>query len=547
MQVFDSSAGLVIVGLILSGCSGASNSKEDDGGGSSGGRDQSGDLEGEGGTGTETGSDGGAATGSGGSDGGAAAGSGGAASTGGSGAGATSSGGMPAALPSGCDSLRYADADFTTVIEVGEGKDVADPSGVAWESLEADTLVKIFARAAPYKDKWVVNGPGTAESPIVVVGVPADGKLPIIDGEGAKTRSELDFWNEVRSVIKIGGSSKPNNDSASYITIECLDIRGAHPDYTFANSAGNNQKYSDNAAAITVEQGDNISLINNIIRDSGNGLFTTSSTSDVLISGNYVYKNGVSGSIYQHNSYTESVGITFEFNHYGALCDTCGGNNLKDRSAGTVIRYNWIEDGNRQLDLVDTDHDELLNNPAYRTTLVHGNILIEGDGQGNAQIIHYGGDSGDQPFFRKGTLHLYNNTIVSTRSGNTTLIRLSSSGETLDARNNIVFVSAQGSNLAIVGTTGTANLLNNWLPTGWVTSHDSFTGSLSEAGTIEGAEPGWMDAAAQDFHLKTDSVAAGAGTARASGVPATIFEYKKHQAGIVRSPESETDVGALAK
>lgn len=54
----------------------------------------------------------------------------------------------------------------------------------------------------------------------------------------------------------------------------------------------------------------------------------------------------IESSIYKHNSYTESQGIVFEFNHYGPLRAGCPGNNLKDRSTGTVIRYNWIEGGN---------------------------------------------------------------------------------------------------------------------------------------------------------------------------------------------------------
>ncbi len=537
---------VVALALFSNGCGGNDGGEENKANGSEGGS-----TNGAKGSGAAQNMGGELPQGSGGSPAsGGSPGSGGGASSasGGAEVGAGGSGGSGTAqLPEACDSLRYKDADFSTVIEVGEGKDVPDPSGVAWESLAAGTLVKIFARAEPYHDKWVVNGSGTVAKPIVVVGVPVEGKLPVIDGEDAKTRSELDFWNEVRSVIKVGASNKPNNENASNITIECLDIRGAHPDFSFVNAGGDAESYSENAAAITVEQGANIKIINNIIRDSGNGIFTTSSSSNVLVRGNFVHDNGVSGSIYQHNSYTESAGITFEFNHYGPLCPTCPGNNLKDRSAGTVIRFNWIEDGNRQLDLVDTDKDALLNDINYSTTLVHGNVLIEGDGQGNGQIIHYGGDSGDQGFYRKGILHLYNNTIVSTRSGNTTLIRLSSSGETLDARSNIVFVSAPGSNLAIVGETGTATLTNNWLPTGWVESHDTFLGTLTALGTVEGASPGFLDIAAQDFHLTKDSPAKSAGISRASGTPATLFEYKKHQLALTRSEASETDIGAFAQ
>src|SRR5690606_4653520 len=122
-----------------------------------------------------------------------------------------------------------------------------------------------------------------------------------------------------------------------------------------------------------------------------------------VIRGNHLFGNGNVDSIYEHNSYTESKGITFEFNHYGALCDGCLGNNLKDRSSGTHIRYNWIENGNRQLDLVDSDHDELTSDTDYLDTYVYGNLLIEAEGEGNRQIIHYGGDGESLDTYRKGT------------------------------------------------------------------------------------------------------------------------------------------------
>ena len=66
----------------------------------------------------------------------------------------------------------------------------------------------IHWRAAPYREKWVICRAGTASAPIIVRGVPdpATGALPVIDGDGAATRSQLNYWNEARGVIKIGGA-----------------------------------------------------------------------------------------------------------------------------------------------------------------------------------------------------------------------------------------------------------------------------------------------------------------------------------------------------
>jgi hypothetical protein len=253
----------------------------------------------------------------------------------------------------------------------------------------------------------------------------------------------------------------------------------------------------------------------------------------------------VPDSIYEHNSYTESIHITFEFNHYGPPCPTCPGNNLKDRSAGTVIRYNWLEAGNRQLDLVESDHDELVALPEYATTWVYGNVLVEPDGAGNSQILHYGGDGGDESYYRKGTLHFYNNTVISTRNGNTTWMRLSTNEESADARNNVVYVIAGGDTLAMSAGTGQLELRNNWLVEGWVDTHDVLTGSVSDmGGNVYGMDPGFVDFANQNFHPAAQSELRDAAGPLAGGADSVDWAYVMHQAGMARPDDGSLDIGA---
>ena len=65
-------------------------------------------------------------------------------------------------------------------------------------------------RSTPYNEKWVINAQGNPGNWIEVIGIPgSNGEKPIIDGNGATTRLSLDYWNEARGVIKIGGSSIP--------------------------------------------------------------------------------------------------------------------------------------------------------------------------------------------------------------------------------------------------------------------------------------------------------------------------------------------------
>ena len=319
---------------------------------------------------------------------------------------------------------------YAATYEVGPGKTYQKIGDVPWESLAAGDTVLIHWRTESYKEKWVICRQGTAAAPITVRGVTGpNGELPVIDGNGATTRSQLNYWNETRGVIKIGGANIPADTTPKFITIENLDIRSARPPYTFTSASGATQTYTNNASSIYVEKGENITVRNCLIHDSGNGFFVASSPSlasrNILVEGNHIYDNGITDSLFEHNNYTAAIGITFQYNRFGPLRSGALGNNLKDRSAGLVVRYNWIEGGNRQLDLVDGEDSGLIrSDPRYRETHVYGNVLIEPAGAGNRQIAHYGGDSGATANYRKGTLHFYNNTVVSTRTDRTTLLRL---------------------------------------------------------------------------------------------------------------------------
>lgn len=432
---------------------------------------------------------------------------------------------------------------FDHVYDVGPGQEYANPSEVPWESLQPGTLVNIHYRPEPYAHKWVIATAGTAEKPVVVRGIMDGDKRPVITGENATTRTELDFWNENRGVVKIGGSSNPSGE-ASHIRVENLEITGAHESNSFVDDGGSNATYRGNAASFYIEDGSNLTLKNCVIRGSGNGIFITANARDVLITGNHIYGNGNVGSYYEHNNYSSAVGITFEYNRFGPLCDGCGGNNLKDRSAGLVVRYNWIEGGNRQLDLVDSGKDEVKNDPSYSDTFVYGNVLVEpADESGNRQMVHYGGDGGDQANYRKGTLHFYHNTAVSLRADRNTLLRLSTDEETAVMRNNIVY-APEDSTLSMLAEAGQLDMVNNWLPDGWIDSFSGgFSGTVTESNNLTGVAPGFVDLAGQDYSLASDSVARGAaGVLEADAMPVECA-YEKHQDGAGR--ESTEDLGAL--
>jgi hypothetical protein len=440
-----------------------------------------------------------------------------------------------------------------TTYEVGPGKPYGTIGAVPWESLAAGDTVLIHRRPTPYAEKWVLNARGTESAPVTVRGVPDEsGALPVIEGSGATTRASLDYWNEERGVIKVGGSNVPADGTPAWVVIERLHVRGARPPARFTGRGGDTA-YGQNAAAVYVEKGEHVTIRGCELEGNGNGLFVASASADVLVEGNHIHGNGNAGSIYEHNSYTEALGITFQANRYGPLLSDesgnplAGGNNLKDRSAGAVIRWNWIEGGNRALDLVDAEGSAaLVADPSYAVTRVYGNVLVELDDGLNSQVVHFGGDSGTTADYRP-ELHFWNNTVLSVRSGNTTLVRLSSPGQTARVWNNVVHATAGPGRLALAEGGGGIELGGTWLTAGWVASHGT-TGSITDAGGNQtGADPGFVDLAGR--HLGPAAGSPLLGTAAALPAPLAAHpldrQYQRHQGTAPRADAGQS-VGAFA-
>nr|MDD6335492.1 right-handed parallel beta-helix repeat-containing protein [bacterium] len=252
---------------------------------------------------------------------------------------------------------------------------------------------------------------GTRERQIIVRGIPGpNGEKPIIDGDGAvKIGSGV---NTTRGLVSIGGS----NTSTSYVTVQGFEVRNAHPNYTTSD----NIQYANNAIGVWFVSGSHVTIRNNEIHNNGNGLFSYVPTTDLLVEYNHIYDNGIAGSMYEHNSYCATIRTTYQYNDYGPLKTNAYGYGLKDRGSQTIIRYNTISGGRRQISLDDgEDSQNIVNDAGYNDSYVFGNLLIENnDGimrlWGDDEIISFGGDSANTAD-RVGTLFFYDNTVISYR------------------------------------------------------------------------------------------------------------------------------------
>jgi hypothetical protein len=414
-----------------------------------------------------------------------------------------------------------------TDYQVGDGKAYTALEQVPWEALKAGDTVRIFHRAAPYAGKFLIAAQGTAAAPVRVCGVRgANGERPVIDGNGAVTRTALasayggstatSDIHQGRSMIVIKQLATQAFESVpSYIQIDGLNIKRAHPSYKFTNASGASKTYDSFGACIWVDRGHNIQIVDNEISDCTMAVFSKSTddgdyalTKNLRIAGNYMWGHGIVGDEHQHTTYTQSVGTIIEFNRYGPLRSGALGNGPKDRSVGTVVRYNRIDGGAHAIDLVEAqDYPAYaLKDPAYRTTFVYGNQIKKSGNTGS--FIHYGGDTfgstpganWGEPIFRKGTLYFFNNTIQITGNG-AELFQIDTTEEKAEIWNNIFVFDASvpvgqramraNRDVGAAWTPGgIVNLGRNWISTGWSDSDQYHTvqGQLNgSANMITGA------------------------------------------------------------
>lgn len=390
--------------------------------------------------------------------------------------------------------------------KVGPGHPLRHPGLVPWENLGPGDIVEIHWRAEPYRSKWVISRQGTAQQPIIVRGVPGPkGELPILDASRASAPTGLMFWSHARGVIKVGGSNNSGDSVPQHIVIENLDIHGARPGNFYLGPEGLTE-YDRPASPIFLESGHHLTIRGCRLHDSGNGVFVAPSCEEVLIEGCDIFDNGNEDSIYEHNAYSESKGIVYQFNRFGPLRTGCRGNNLKDRSAGLIVRYNRIEEGNRQLDLVDSQEGmEIRIDPRYHLAQVYGNLLIERQGPDNNQIVHFGGDSGDDDANRR-NLQFYHNTIITSRAEKTVLMRLSTPRQSADLWNNVIYTTSPGSTVAILDGDGNIKMRNCYLKPKWKKCFGELRGDIAASGLIETDDPGFVlndtqDFSKSDYHL----------------------------------------------
>jgi hypothetical protein len=417
--------------------------------------------------------------------------------------------------------------------DVGPGQAYTALGQVDWNHLQAGDVVRIHWQPTPYHEKVQIAARGTQSAPIQIIGVAGpNGQLPVIDGDGAVSNPGTSFAYAPTEgaggfIICPHGDEADPNYKAGWIDIENLDIENFNSGKSYTAADGTTHNYWAGAAGIALYDAEHIVIHGCVIHGNDNGIFGKSYADepyllrDILVDANTIYGNGVGGEDRYHNSYLEGVGVTYQYNHYGPEIAGALGSDIKDRSAGTVIRYNWLEGGAHILDLVEPEDggDLISSDPSYANTLVYGNIIYNPPNS-SASLIHFGGDLGDPTAYRP-NLYLYNNTIVNrddqlTGNWHTTLLQMETAQQTAWVRDNIIFneSATPGQNptdLWLCDTAGTIHFSTNWISAGFLVSNplSQLNGQVDGLEQlIVGTDPGFKDNV-RDFHLRANSVCLG--------------------------------------
>lgn len=339
--------------------------------------------------------------------------------------------------------LLFACSLFGTVYEVGPGKQYTDPLDLPWMQLKDGDTVRVYWRAEPYRRFFFIGW-----SNFTLEGVKsADGKRPILDGDGALGTKKLDFFNWDRGLIRIGESENPPSKLLENITIRGFEIRNMWRNVNADTGAKNTgyagedrpngpwQQWPDNAAGIQGTGVKNIVIEDNYIHDSKIGIaifgvYPARPSQNCTIRNNEFASLGSDDQ--SHVSYTECLG---EHIYNNLSTQPPGWSSVfKSRGACTEAYNNRIIGGDRAFDFVERAQMRALNPTC--PDIIANNYVERFHALDNDAFIHFGGDGKDVGAYRTNTLYILNNTFLSRRIGNV-LVRASAWNQSVIALNNV--------------------------------------------------------------------------------------------------------------
>jgi serralysin len=261
---------------------------------------------------------------------------------------------------------------------------------------------------------------------------------------------------------------------------------------------------SADSAGIRYYEGASITIRNCVFQDNDNGITGGTQSSTALVEYCEFNHNGnlaAPSSAPTHNMYI--YGGTFTL-RYSWVHDALQGQNFHIRAQNATLEYNWFARAASYEGDLMTDDDYSGGSTFTQSMVFRGNVILEGTTQSNnSQIIAMYNDTGASGLTLQ--THVLYNTFIGSDS-HAALVHVSNADGTpmvTAIEDNVIAGAAQAVHVEDT-THATVSGANNWMTTG--------SDPTPLAGTVMGADPSFVDAGAEDFHLGTGSTAIGAAT-----------------------------------
>lgn len=293
-----------------------------------------------------------------------------------------------------------------------------------------------------------------------------------------------------------------------------------------------------NSAAVRYYNGSRGIVLTDVrFHDNDNGLTGGTQDSEATVEFCEFDHNGTlmaSSSAPSHNIYI--YGGTFAL-RYSYVHDPVQAQNFHIRAHDSTIEYNWFARAQSYAGDLMTDDDN--DGPETQNMLLRGNVIVQGDGQSNtSQIVAVYNDTGATGLTMNVKL-VYNTFIGAASNGRAGLVHLSNAdGTTMNAEldDNVIWRTTRAT---IVEDTANGHVTgtNNWLQPG--------ADETGLAASVTGADPGFRDAAQDDFTLTAGSAAIGAAAATVGALPDREYYRDETLARQYRARLTAKDLGAF--